>query len=305
MKEINYLEIIKEAWLVTWKNKYLWWFGLFLTLGGGLNLNFPGFNGSKEPGKIPDSINIFFSNHWEIISIAIAVVIFLWLIFVVLGIVSKAGLMKTLAKIKKSKDGDFKKGFKEGRKYFWKLVAVNLFLAVSLIALILIFFVPVAMLFYLNAPIFGILATLLAIIIFIPLAVLACFLGKYASFYVVLSDLGIKESLDNSYRLFRKNILSSIVMSLIFIPISLALFLATLILLAFVFLLFLAIGFALYHFLLKTGIMIAVVSGGSVALVFLVIASSIYKVFYQTVWFLFFKEIATIKKEEKIEEAAV
>ena len=47
MSKINYLQIIKDAWKITWKNRYLWWFGFFVTLGGGGGMNYF-FNSGEE-----------------------------------------------------------------------------------------------------------------------------------------------------------------------------------------------------------------------------------------------------------------
>ena len=171
--------------------------------------------------------------------------------------------------------------------------------------LIFLLVVPVAVLFSLGSPIFGILAAILAILISIPIIILASFIGKYASFYIILSDLGIKASIENGYQVFRKNILASIIMALFFIPISIALFVLVITVLLAVGFVFLLSGVALYLMLAKIGIIIAVSLGSFIFIVFLILVNSIFQVFCQTIWFLFFREIASVKEEEKVEENAV
>lgn len=301
LDSINYLEIFKKAWKITWENKYLWWFGLFLVLGGGFNFNFPKFNNKKETSDISNSVNIFLSNHWKAVFAAIAIIIFLWLIFVVLGIISRAGLLKTLNKIEKSESGSFTDGFKNGRKYFWKLLGTSLILVFSVFVLFFVLFVPVALLFFTKSIIFGIFAAILAVVIFVPLLILICFLGRFSGFYIVLSDLGVRASLENSYQLFRKNIFTSIIMALFFVPVSIVLVFVTVLMAIAVGIIFLIIGFALHAIFSNAGIVVTVVVGSLVLLIILLFAGSVYQVFCQTAWFLFFKEIATVKEDE-IEE---
>lgn len=305
LDNVNYLEIFKKAWKITWENKYLWWFGLFLFLGGGCSFNFLGnFNEGEKKNEIPASVANFFVDHWVVVLIVIATIIFLIVVFVFLGIIAKAGIFKILYKIEKKEKGSFKNGFKEGRKYFWKLLGINLILGSFVFLLTFVLFVPVALLFYLKSVVFGIFAAFLAIFIFIPLLVLVCFLEKYANFYLVLSDLGIKYSLENGYHLFRKNIFPSIIMALFFIPINIVLFFAIILSIISVGIIFLIIGFVLYAIFSNIGLIVTVVFGLLILLTLIVFSGSIYQVFCQTSWFLFFKEIASVK-EDKIEETVV
>ena len=302
LDNINYLELFKKAWKITWSNKYLWWFGLFLVLGGGFNFDFPkNFSGGEKVDKLSDSIANFLSSHEDFVLAVIFILLFLWLAFVALGIISRAGLLKTLDKIEKNKEGNFKIGFGEGKKYFRKLFGTGLVLGFSVFVLAFVLSVPVFLLFFMKLIIPGIIAAVLAVVIFIPLMILVCFLGKYTVFYIVLSDLGIRSSLENGYQLFRKNIFSSIIMALFFIPINIVLFFAAVIILIIVGIIFLIIGLALYAILSNVGVVVAVILGLLILLVSFICMGSVYQVFCQTAWFLFFKEIAAVKEDE-IEE---
>ena len=90
--------------------------------------------------------------------------------FFIFKIIAQAGLIKTLEKIEKSEEGNFKLGFKEGKKYFWKIFLIGLILGMMVFILLVILALPVGLLFYFKALLPGILATILAIAIFIPLA---------------------------------------------------------------------------------------------------------------------------------------
>jgi MFS family permease len=306
MKKVDYLEIIKKSWKITWKNKFLWWFGLFLALGGGASFNFPGNSEwNNKIGENEDKVASFINQHWQIIIVAIVLAVILGLALFVLSLISKAGLIKTLDKIEKNLSGNFKEGFREGKKYFWKILAVGLILGIFIFALLVVLSFPVIFLFYVKSVVLGILFAFLAVAIFIPLVILASFIGKYSIFYLVLSDLGIKASIENGYQVFKKNILASVIMALFFIPINIILFVMAAISFLIVGLIFLPIGIMLYLALAKIGVIVAVALGGFIFVIFLILVNSVFQVFYQTVWFLFFKEIASVKMEEKVEENVV
>lgn len=104
MKDINYIEIIKKSWKITWEKKYLWWFGLFMTLGGGFGFNFPGSNSwDKKIEEKEDLISGFASQHWQVVIWLILFFVLLGIILFVFKIISQAGLIKTLNEIEKNK----------------------------------------------------------------------------------------------------------------------------------------------------------------------------------------------------------
>lgn len=301
MKDINYLEIIKKSWKITWEKKYLWWFGFFMALGGGLNFNFPGDgNWDKKIEEKGYLIEKFFNQNWQIIVFSVTLFV---VIFFVLRIISQAGLIKTLNRIENNQEGSFKIGFGEGRKYFWKMFFSGLVLVLSVFVLFVILAVPVAFLFYLESLIFGILVGILAVVILTPFIIISSYIGKYACFYIVLSDLGVRSALENGYQIFRKNIFPSIIMALFFVPINIILFLLVIFFACIVGIIFLVIGLVLGAIVSKAaGILIAVISGIAVFVASLFFVNSLYQVVCQTIWFLFFKEIASVKKEEGILE---
>lgn len=297
MKDINYLEIIKKSWKITWEKKYLWWFGFFMTLGSGLNFNFPG--NSDWNKKIEEKgylIEKFFNQNWQII--IFSVVLFA-AIFFVLRIISQAGLIKSLNRIENNQEGDFRIGFKEGKKYFWKIFLAGLILVLLIFILLVILSVPVIFIFYFKSLIFGILVGSLAAVILIPSVIISSYIGKYACFYIILSDLGIRSALENGYQIFRRNILSSIIMALFFVPVNIILFLLVIFSAFVIGIIFFIIGLILGLIFSKIGISIVLISGVIVFMTSLFFINSLYQVICQTIWFLFFKEIAIIKEEEK------
>jgi hypothetical protein len=303
MNSIDFLEIIKKGWKITWSNKYLWWFGLFLALGGGASFNFPmGNNSSDQVLKSEGMIGNIFQQYWQI-AIVIGIVLFLFILAVfVFRILSQAGIIKEIDKVEKNDQGNFKRGIAGGKKYFWKLILLEILVGFLVLAILVILGIPVAFLFFLKAYLFGFLSAFLAVVIFIPLVILISFSRKYAVFYLILADLGVKDSLEKGYCIFRKNILMSIVMSLIFIPIGIILFFTMIFLVLAITIIFFPMGLIAYFIFLKTGVIIVASLTILVFIICLIVLSAVYQVLYQASWYLFFKEIASIKKEEEAKE---
>jgi len=306
MDNINYLEIFKKAWKITWQNKYLWWFGLFMMLGSGGSMN----GGTFSSGSNDSSGNVeeFFQKAETFISdylfwiIVIAVAAFLLLILLwVLRIIAQAGLIKIFQNVELVKEYTFGKGMKMGKEYFWRLAGMSVLLNFSVTMVVIVMIIPIAFLFYLKSYILAVLSGIIAAIILIPLLVAASFLGKYGQFYVVVSNLPIRTSLEMAYAIFRKNILPSIVMSLLFIPIGIIMVVGFVALVIVLLLVFVLLGFLFSLIFGKVGIMLAVALGVLICLGAIFFVGAGYQVFWQASWWLFFQEIAGIKitDEEK------
>lgn len=299
---IPYLEIFGKAFLFTWKNRYLWWFGFFLTLAniGGFNY-FYGDAGKNPTSPVMENLSRY--SQWIFIGILFALVIIIAL--AILGLLSRGALISSVEKINRNQPTDFKASFKEGKKYFWKIFSISIFSGLFIFAALLILAPPVAFLF-LNHNYFlgGVMATL-AVIIFIPLLILVFYLKIFGNLYAVLGGLKPWAAIESAYNLFRKNIRPSILVAVFFIPIGLLFFLLvifTLIPIAFV-----VLPLALLFFLLVGPFGAAV--AGIIGLILLAICifflRAVLEVFFQTVWILFFHEIAAPKEKEIATESVV
>ncbi len=255
--------------------------------------------GKEVIGKAMD----FAVPHYKIITAVLIALIILAVFFLIIKILAQGGLIKAVYNIDNNQKSSFGKGFREGKKYFWRLLFSGLLINFFLLGTGIILFLPVIFLFYMKSVFLGSVTLLLAIMIFLPLLIISSFLKNYSSMYIVLGDLKILASLENAYALFRKNIFSSIIMALLFIPIGIAIG----VVLFFISLSFLTglllAGFVMRLFLNKAGILIIASLGIAVFLLIFLLIGAVYKVFCQSAWILFFKGIAkTEKKEEVIEE---
>lgn len=303
MPSINYIQILKDAWQITWKNKFLWWFGLLIALGSpGFNFNFnPGGNENINDATIKKVLDFITQNmHWIIIGSIIFLAILI--ILMVIGIIARAGLTKSIDSVSKNKPVGFKQGMKEGKKYFWKLLGLGITIFFLILASVLVLGFPVIFLFVNKSYFVGIFLGLLAFLIFIPVLILVSFLRIYGNLYIVLGELRLSSALEKAYELFQKNFLASIIMELFFIPLGFVLFFAIIFILIPIVIVFLAIGFILYLVSGTPGVIITAGIGIICFLVLLFLLRSAYETFAQSVWYLFFQEIAKSKVEETVLE---
>jgi len=315
MEKINYLEIFKKAWKTTWENKHLWWFGLFLFLAGGcfgfsfpFNRNFSGKNPEIKKESVV-FIENFIADHWIWIIFGIVISALIFLCILILANIARAGLIKSIYFLEQGKIINFKNGFQLGKKYFWKILGLNILVMFLVAIFFAVIFVPVSFLFYLKSYVLGFIALILGCLMIIPLCLLSFFIKEYSIIYLVLSDLKIYASLENAYALLRKNILSSILMALFFIFFNLIIFSIICAIIFVVSAILFVIGSVLYVLLNKVGLILAV-TGGIIPIAFAIIFfGSVLQVFRQAVWVLFFIEIASIKMKdsagEKIKEEKI
>jgi hypothetical protein len=305
MSKINYLEIVKKAAEITWKNKRLWWFGFFASLmsAGG------SFSSSTENGKdfaggsiTQEKVMGFVADH-IVLMVGVGIILFIvCILFLVLGIIGRGALIKSIEKTLKKEPIEFRSGMREGKKYFWKILGIGFLSAMFIFLAVLILVAPIAFLIFSKSYIFAILLAFLALAILVPLAILSAYIRIYGSIYTVLGELKIWASIENAYALLRKNLGVSIIMGLIFILLGIILGLSLLMLLVPIMAALVALGAFLYLALKGIGVAIAIGIGAIIILAITLFIRSIYETFAQTIWILFFHEIAKPKVEETVNE---
>jgi hypothetical protein len=304
VSDINYIEILKKAGQITWKNRFLWWFGLVIAISspGGLNFNFStGRNEKIDDATVQKGIDFIAQNmHWIIIGIITLVAFFI--VLAVAGTFARAGLIKSIDAIFKNKPAGFKAGMKEGKKYFWKLIMMGLLIFFMTLASVAILIIPVVFLLASGAYIAGALLGIFAFLILIFIIILVSFLKLFGNLYIVLGGLAMWNALEKAYALLQKNFASSIIMALIFIPLGLAFMLLIIAVLIALAIIFIPLGFLFYIVAGIPGAVAAACIGLAIFLAVFLALRSIYETFSQTAWFLFFLEIAKPKVGEKVEE---
>jgi len=301
-KKISYLEIFKQAFKLTWKNRYLWWFGLFIALSGILTSFNYSFEGDQNNQLMRQNAQNFLLSHPALIIAGLIVFIVIIALFIIIGILGRGALIGSLGEITADKTANFKIGMRFGRKYFWKIFFINLLLGIFTGALMMILATPIIFLFYAKSFVIGTLLGIIALLIFVPILFLTAFLRIFGYLYIVLGKLPLWLSLENAYNLLTKNIKSAIIFCLLFIPITILLGFFAILLLIPVGIVFLIIGLIMFFLFREVGAVIILTIAIAFAAILFLAIKSVYEVFAQAVWLLYFREIAKPEEPEKIAE---
>ena len=304
-----YRDILKRSAKITWDHKYLWFFGLFASLLAGTGRFNLSFSQSPEDwnGNIFGNVANFFNKAIvngsffsglgsyyrqdpvaaSIFSVFFLVVLVLFLFLLWMAIVSQAGLNADAAKIIKSGDKNEKAtigtGMSVGASKFWPVLGFNL---VSLVLVLLFSAIAGLPLVFMSArpAIDMMLMYVLLFILFIPLALMVSFLGKYAVCFSVIKGKKFVDSIIEAIRLFEKNWLISLEMALILFFVDfMAIFVVGLALLVLAVPYFFA-AMAISMVFSGAIFWLAVIFGFCLAIIIVVIAGSMLTTFHMVAW---------------------
>jgi hypothetical protein len=247
---MNYGDLIRDAFTITLRNRYLWFFGFF---AGGTGTNFVGnvppgggnfnFDNFRRPGSdvsgLTAQVGQGLSETVLIIGIVVVVLI-IALFFIVLAIISQGALADSVAAIDRGQIRRFGSAFTSGMGNFWRVLGYYVVFFMIALGLLMVIGIPVALLiggtFAVTqstgarvsvAVVVGILAVLLLIVVFIPLSII----GQYALRDIVVRRERVLGSVGSGYGLFRHNIGRSLLLWLIQLGLSIGIGIAFLLLL--------------------------------------------------------------------------
>lgn len=236
----SYSELLLRSLKITWKNKYLWFFGVFATFfsaTGGYEV-FTNILGNNQVFYFGQINNLFNASGWQKVDAFIsqnsgefiillfftAVALLLFCFLVWLSVVSQGALASDLIKIlqgKTARDAALKSSDKiknsltAGMENFWTLFLLNMFF--KALMLILFSLIGYGLFSIAELPI-GFLTSLsylLSFILVVALVLGLSFILKYSLIYAVSKRMKFIKALSAGGKLFARNLGSS--MSLAFI----------------------------------------------------------------------------------------
>ena len=251
---MNYGDLIGDAFRITLRNRYLWFFGFFAggTTGFNVPTNIPSGGGNFNPDNFQQSSTQVSSltaaqvgqglGNGVIIAGLILVALILALFFIFMAVVSQGALADSVAAIDRGDRRGFGSTFRSGLGNFWRVLGYFLVFFLIAIGLLLVVGIPVAILIggtflatqsvgarIAVSVVVGLLAVLALIVVFVPLSII----GQYALREIVVRRERVLGSVGSGYAIFRRNIGRSLLILLIkfglSIGIAIALILALLI----------------------------------------------------------------------------
>jgi hypothetical protein len=281
---MNYGNLIVDAFRITLRNRYLWFFGFFAGGSTGFNVptNVPSGGGNFNPDDFPQASMMLSAaqvgqglSSAVIIAGLIVVALILALFFIFMAIVSQGALADSVAAIDRGDRRRFGSAFRSGLGNFWRVLGYFVVFFLIAIGLFLVIGIPVALLIggtfvatesvgarIVVAVVVGLVAVLALIVVFVPLSII----GQYALREIVVRRERVLGSVGSGYGIFRRNIGRSLLLLLIQFGLSIGIAIAF-ILAALIIGLILAIpAIALAVAGLSTGAWIA---GGIAAIIFI------------------------------------
>jgi len=312
---MNYGDLIRDAFRITLRNRYLWFFGFF---AGGTGSNFGGnFSsaGNFNPGNFnPDEwqrsgAGLFgltaqvgqgvLGNAVLILGIVV-VAILLVLLFIIMATISQGALADSVAAIDRGEGRRFGSAFSSGIANFWRVLGYFVVFILIALGLLVVIGIPVALLIggtfaatqsigarVSVAVIVGIVAILLLIVVFIPLSIV----GQYALREIVVRRERVLGSVGSGYSLFRRNIGRSLLLWLIQLGLSIGLGIAFLLLLLIVGLVLFIPTIALAIAGYSTAAIIAGVPAGLIVFLLFLVATGAIGTFSHSYWTLAYLRI--------------
>lgn len=322
---LSYRAVLKESWKISWKNKYLWFFGFFASLIS-FNIEFKVLARSLDQSSGLNAIaniktflstGLFSQNAWlnfiellktDTVTISWLIFIFLLILAIIiflawLSTVSQIGIIDSVNKIMKGSREKLgiKSGLKSGRKKFWPVLALNVIISLSInliYFLISWLLVSVAQ----SGQMSAVLAFGLIFIIMVPLSLALSFVIKYTIAYAIIENKKLTSAIKLGWKLFKQNWLVSVEMAIVLFLINIL----SIILLSFLSLtlFYLAFGLALSMMMLSASSFLfwsLVVLGFLIVLALIIMIGSLLNTFQIASWTNLFVRLKKEKELGKLE----
>lgn len=239
-----YKDIIRKAWRLTWKHKYLWFFGLFATIlsSAGASAwdlfitnstrvfespeyfsNLKILYSTGTLGLVYDNVLANLSSFWTLPP-DVFILIILMLGLVAMAILSQGSLIHGVSKIGDDEKTNIHADFEAGRKSFWRLAGLQVIFQLAIYGSLFIIGAPLITLYLTKgAETSASILSFLSYIVLLPLSIIIYFLLLYASIFTVIKKTKIIESVIYAWNLFKKNWISSLEFALLLFIINMVL----------------------------------------------------------------------------------
>lgn len=230
-----YRPILKKSFRVIWRHRFLWFFGLFAALlgtSGEIEILIGGAGQVDWGVTMSDILRQVFKGEGfgrmlkELLARMAQVPNAGWLVFLALGlglavvvwlyIVSQIALIDTTARLANREATNSKVRHLVARRYFWKILGLNAVSRGIIYGLLLAIGLPMAISLHQDeSRLYSTSLLIISYIILVPLAMIASFIVRYASCYIILKRADFWQGIKEGGRLFIKNWLVSVEMAII------------------------------------------------------------------------------------------
>lgn len=224
---MNYGEILSKAWKIIWKHKVLWIFGILAGFSSSPGNSTSSSYSYESSGSTTTGPNIFGQNWdrlFQNINIPPAVIVlfvFLAIILVIVGIllvtIGKIGLIRGASQADEGAEHlSFGQLFNSGMHYFWRVLLLNILMALVVFVVVAILAIPVILVLV------GLAATVVGLLCVVPLICVMAIIGWLFGIFIeqstvalVTEDLGVMDALRRGWKVVTRYAGQYIVMGVI------------------------------------------------------------------------------------------
>lgn len=233
---MDYGGLIRDAVRITWRNKFLWFFGFFTAGGsassfnfnlpsGGGNFNRNDFNFDQSSAGFPFLMQLGTSSLWILlIALVVLIVLIIAVIFIALALISQGGLTDSVAAIDRGESRRFGATWRAGTAIVWRVLGYYLLFILISLGILLVIGIPATLAIVatlaatdsigariLVIALVALVVVAALILIFIPLSIVA----QYALRELVIRGEHVTRSIGSGFRVFRRNLGRSVLLWLI------------------------------------------------------------------------------------------
>lgn len=317
-----YRIILKRAWKVAWKNKWLWIFGCFATFLGSWTVYellvriYSNFLEKKSLFfTISEYVNssLFGIFSWDkivqlwrtdnsllilsLFSLLFGVIMIV--IFIILAILSQGAIIKSAISYDQEGKITFFQAFAAGRKNFGQLLKLNIFMKVIVIGIILLLSYLISLM-WLGDSVINAIVYAIGLAVIIVLLIVMYFITIYSAAFVVLRSKNFWTSLRYAWFIFHKNLLINLEMALIMFMISFVWILTMMIILIFVLSPLFVLRIFFIYLDMFTAQSIIAISMLVLFIIVTIVTTSFFTVFQISSWSILFEELALKRGKSKL-----
>lgn len=289
---MEYGKIIKQALSIAWHNKYLWVFGFFASMGGGGNCSNI-LDKDDASGAYSGARDWVFS-HLGLLALLIMAAIGLFIILMVLYLISKGGLIKSVSMISGKEQSNFEKTLGSGLRYFWRMLGLDLLFGLALILVLGITVIPPILMMIMGGTgvkLIGLVWIFLLALPIIALVYCGSLVVNFGYQIAVINDKKIFDAINDAYHLFKTNVGRSILLGLIIIGIAFLYVIALIIAMIILAIPFIILGLV--------NMWAGLIPGIVIGLPIILIISAIFGTFTYSYWTLAYLQLSALQSRSQ------
>jgi len=190
---ISYTDILKQSYVHTRRNPWLWLFGMFIV--GVFNLNFFSFQEVSLVGQLRLSLPIlvhYFAGN----SLRLALFVFIVLLVSLIGVLvtnwSRIMLVLGARSLLENNYFSFQDQFKRSKKYIWPVIWVSVITSLFMMAVIGTLLAPL----WFRDGLVQYIVWILGSALFLPLAFTIYSINIFTTFYIVVMNMPVSKALN-------------------------------------------------------------------------------------------------------------